>query len=69
MVVERRDAVADALRPHCSGRKPFTYLDSGETPAAAFDAAALARLQDIKARRDPDGLFRSNFPVAPAVTV
>ncbi|GAA2482153.1 FAD-binding oxidoreductase [Nocardia seriolae] len=69
VVVERRDAVADALRPHCSGRKPFTYLDSGETPAAAFDAAALARLQDIKARRDPDGLFRSNFPVAPAVTV
>ncbi|MEC3954880.1 FAD-binding oxidoreductase [Nocardia sp. CDC153] len=65
LVVERQAAVVDAMRPHLSGRKPFTYLDSGENPAAVFDTETLARLRDIKARRDPDGLFRSNFPVAP----
>ncbi|MEC3913155.1 FAD-binding oxidoreductase [Nocardia sp. CDC160] len=64
LVVERQAAVVDALGPHLSGRKPFTYLDSGESPAAVFDAETLARLRDIKDRRDPDGLFRSNFPVA-----
>ncbi|MFE2993574.1 FAD-binding oxidoreductase [Nocardia sp. NPDC059246] len=64
-VVERSDAVVDALRPYLSGRKPFTYLDSGETPDAVFDPVTLARLLEIKDRFDPDGLFRSNFPVIP----
>ena len=46
-----------------SGRKPFTFLNPEETAADAFGPGALARLRDIKRRHDPDGTFRSNFPV------
>ncbi|GAB0102410.1 FAD-binding oxidoreductase [Nocardia sp. JMUB6875] len=66
-VAGRAAEVAGAMRPYLSGRKPFTYLDSGETPDVVFDTATLARLREIKDRRDPDGLFRSNYPVAPAL--
>lgn len=64
-VTGRAAEVAGAMRPYLSGRKPFTYLDSGETPDVVFDAATLSRLREVKDRRDPDGLFRSNYPVAP----
>ncbi|MET9337067.1 BBE domain-containing protein [Nonomuraea sp. NPDC003804] len=45
------------------GRKPFTFLSPGESAEAAFPAETLARLRDIKRRHDPDGVFRSNYPV------
>ncbi|WP_062442241.1 FAD-binding oxidoreductase [Herbidospora daliensis] len=62
--VRRRQAeIARALVPHTTGRKPFTYLAAGEKAAAAFPADTLARLREIKRRRDPHGTFRSNFPV------
>ncbi|MEV4326734.1 BBE domain-containing protein [Microbispora rosea] len=38
-------------------------MNGGETAASAFDADTLARLREIKRRRDPDGVFRSNQPV------
>ncbi|MGW4245305.1 FAD-binding oxidoreductase, partial [Nocardia sp. NPDC004722] len=64
-VLERREQIATELSIYSSGRKPFTYLDSGETPASVFDPDTLTRLQAIKNRVDPVGVFRSNFPVAP----
>jgi hypothetical protein len=45
-----------------SGRKPATFLNPDETLADALAPAAIARLRDIKAAHDPQGVFRSNFP-------
>jgi hypothetical protein len=46
-----------------AGRKPYTFLASGETAEAAFPAATLDRLRAVKRSRDPGGVFRANFPV------
>jgi hypothetical protein len=46
-----------------SDRKPFTFLNPGESAADAFTTAVLDRLRDIKRHRDPGNLFRSNFPI------
>jgi FAD/FMN-containing dehydrogenase len=62
-VRDRQAAIADALVPCTSGRKPFTYLAPGESAASAFPAHVLARLRDVKRGRDPLGVFRSNYPV------
>ncbi|MCT9932950.1 FAD-binding oxidoreductase [Planotetraspora sp. A-T 1434] len=62
-VKERQAAISRALVPHTTGRKPFTCLGYGEKAASAFPGDVLARLRDIKRRRDPNGLFRSNYPV------
>ncbi|MEU8174318.1 FAD-binding oxidoreductase [Microbispora hainanensis] len=59
----RMAEIAQAMAPHTSGRKPFTYLNGGETAASAFDADTLARLREIKRHRDPGGVFRANQPV------
>ncbi|MEV4313223.1 FAD-binding oxidoreductase [Actinocrispum sp. NPDC049592] len=58
----QNDLITD-LTPHISGRKPFTYLAPGENAAAAITPDALTRLRTIKRERDPQGVFRSNFPV------
>jgi FAD/FMN-containing dehydrogenase len=59
----RQAAVMEAMAPYASGRKPFTFLGEEETAAAAFPEDTLARLRDVKRRRDPRGVFRSNYPV------
>ncbi|MBO3749660.1 FAD-binding oxidoreductase [Streptosporangiaceae bacterium NEAU-GS5] len=59
----RQEVIASALAFRTSGRKPFTFLSHDETAAHAFPASTLARLRDIKRRRDPAGVFRSNHPV------
>ncbi|MEV4359900.1 BBE domain-containing protein [Nonomuraea sp. NPDC004186] len=46
-----------------SGRKPYTFLAPADDAAQAFPADTLARLREIKRRRDPYGVFRANFPV------
>ncbi len=62
-VADRFASVERATLPYTSGRKPFTFLGAGEKAAAAFPGETLARLRDIKRRRDPHGVFHSNFPV------
>ncbi|WP_182904422.1 FAD-binding protein [Microbispora sp. H13382] len=62
-VAARLAEIARAMAPHTTGRKPFTYLHGDEKAASAFDADTLARLREIKRRRDPAGVFRSNQPV------
>ncbi|MGW0191774.1 hypothetical protein [Nonomuraea sp. NPDC003201] len=47
-----------------SGRKPYTFLAAGERAAYAFDEGTLARLRELKRARDPQGVFRANFPVS-----
>ncbi|MFI0354891.1 FAD-binding oxidoreductase [Actinomadura sp. 9N407] len=59
----RQGEITRALAPLISGRKPYTYLSPGESAAAAFAPADLARLQGIKRRRDPAGVICANYPV------
>lgn len=51
------------LRPVLAGRKPFTFLAPGETASQALTAQSITRLRDIKRRRDPHNVIRSNHPV------
>ncbi len=44
-------------------RKPATFLAPGESAAAAYGDAALARLRDLKRDRDPRGTIRGNYPL------
>ncbi|MGK8522216.1 FAD-binding oxidoreductase [Nocardia asteroides] len=62
-VKARRTAIVDAVSGQISGGKPYTFLTPGETAAAAFDAATLARLRAIKRARDPHGVILANYPV------
>ncbi|MFB9891943.1 FAD-binding oxidoreductase [Planobispora takensis] len=62
-VGERQREISSALVPCTSGRKPFTNLGPGERAAGAFPGDVLARLRDLKRRRDPLGVLRSNYPV------
>ncbi|MBL1076078.1 FAD-binding oxidoreductase [Nocardia sp. 2] len=65
-----RDAVAaklsgfvSALGAHAGGAKPYTFLAPGESAAAAFEAATLERLREIKQARDPQRVIRANYPI------
>lgn len=49
-----------------TGKAYFSFLADGETVDKAFPPATLARLQDIKRRRDPYGVIGSNRPVLAA---
>lgn len=62
-VVARRGALLEALGDYVPGHKPYTFLSAGERAADAFGAESLARLRAVKRARDPQGVFRSNFPV------
>ncbi|MFI5537423.1 FAD-binding oxidoreductase [Nocardia sp. NPDC051900] len=62
-VEARRTAIVDAVSGQISGHKPYTFLTPGETAEAAFDAATLNRLREIKRARDPHGVIRANYPV------
>ncbi|WP_194816515.1 FAD-binding oxidoreductase [Nocardia sp. XZ_19_385] len=55
--------ILDALGPHITGSKPYTFLAGGESASAAFDPETLARLQQIKTARDPHNVIRANFPL------
>ncbi|MFD6104159.1 FAD-binding oxidoreductase [Nocardia salmonicida] len=55
--------VLDALGPHITGSKPYTFLAPGEAASAAFDPETLARLRQVKTARDPHNTIRANFPL------
>ncbi|WP_405490047.1 FAD-binding oxidoreductase [Nocardia sp. NBC_00511] len=52
-----------ALGPNLGSRTPFTFLSPGRGAADAFPADTLNRLREIKRKRDPSNVFRSNYPV------
>ncbi|WP_157254005.1 FAD-binding oxidoreductase [Nonomuraea typhae] len=60
---DKQARLAQALGGYVSGRKPYTFLSASDTAAAAFPAQTLDRLREIKRARDPQGVFRANFPV------
>ncbi len=66
VVREQARALVDALGPWAGGRAYLSFAESTTDPATAFDAAGYARLRAVRARVDPDGLFRANHEVPPA---
>lgn len=63
---ERFDGVWDELAAHSRGL--YLSFDSSQRPERideAFPPATLARLQRVKARVDPDRVFRDNFAIPP----
>ncbi|WP_166848181.1 FAD-binding oxidoreductase [Isoptericola sp. BMS4] len=59
----RLDALPVKLDGVATGRKPATFLAPGESAAAAYDDAALARLRELKRARDPQGTVRGAYPL------
>lgn len=62
-VGQRLDALPAELDGVATRRKPATFLAPGESAAAAYDDAALARLRELKRARDPQGTVRGAYPL------
>jgi len=64
-VGHRLEALPAELAATAALRKPATFLAPGESAAAAYDDAALARLRELKRARDPQGTVRGSYPLLP----
>jgi hypothetical protein len=56
-------AVDAALAGQTNGRRMPNFVGEAQDDATGYDPATLARLQEIKRSRDPEGVIRSNKPV------
>jgi FAD/FMN-containing dehydrogenase len=59
--------VNEALEPWSTGRRYLNFVDVPAPAALSFEDETYARLLSVRAQYDPDGLFRANHEVAPAV--
>jgi hypothetical protein len=59
--------VNETLAPWSAGRRYLNFVDIPAPAALSFDDETYARLLSVRARYDPDGIFRANHEVAPAV--
>jgi FAD binding domain/Berberine and berberine like len=57
------EAVHVALAPWDSGRDYLNFTERRERGERLFGAATFRRLQEVKAKVDPEDVFRSNHPV------
>jgi hypothetical protein len=57
------DLVSTALEPWDSGVKYANFVDVPIDTRACYPPETFYRLQEIKARYDPDDLFRANHPI------
>jgi FAD/FMN-containing dehydrogenase len=60
------EVVKDALAPWDAGRMFLNFAQSPTTGQRLFGEPAYHRLREVKARVDPEDVFRSNHPVPPA---
>jgi FAD/FMN-containing dehydrogenase len=60
------DGVADAVAPWATGGAYLNFADRRTQLETLFPADTAQRLGEVKARWDPDGLFRANFTLAAA---
>ncbi len=58
----------EALEPVDTGRRYLNFTEETTDPARFFEPAALARLQMVKARVDPNQVIRANHPIRPSLT-
>ena len=56
-------AIDGALGRLASGHRMPNFVGNGQSDASGYDDGRLARLQEIKRQRDPEGVIRSNKPV------
>jgi FAD/FMN-containing dehydrogenase len=56
--------LAEALGPWDSGRRYANFAETPTPAAALFSPPALRRLEPIKARVDPEGLFRASHAIS-----
>ncbi len=63
----RFDMVKDAVSAWTSRQIVPNFAETRRDPTSFWTADACARLREVKARFDPDDMFRSNHPVLPAV--
>ncbi|HEX8205261.1 MAG TPA: FAD-binding oxidoreductase [Solirubrobacteraceae bacterium] len=57
------DRVAEALRPWAADHDFPNLKDRPSDPVRLFGASSAARLAEVKAQVDPDGVIRANHPV------
>jgi hypothetical protein len=55
-----------ALDPWSNGRRYQNFVERPADPGSFFEPRARRGLEAVKARVDPDGLFRANHPIEPA---
>ena len=59
--------VREALEPWSATSRYLNFVDVPAPAALSFDEDTYARLQQVKGKYDPDGVFRANHEVAAAV--
>ena len=52
------------MAPWSAGRRYLNFVDVPAPAALSFDEDTFARLAQVKAQYDPDGVFRANHEVA-----
>jgi FAD/FMN-containing dehydrogenase len=57
------DRVVRSLAPWAGGRPYLNFVEHATDVSRAFGPAAWARLQDVRRRVDPDGVFRANHTI------
>lgn len=69
--IARVKEIASVLKPWATGRVYLNYIgDEGQSRIeSSFGPRKLARLQQLKAKWDPDNLFRHNQNIRPAASV
>ena len=60
------DGIVDALAPYANGRQYLNFTEARTDPARFYSVDVYATLRAVKARVDPDEVFRANHPIAPA---
>jgi hypothetical protein len=66
-VIAHLQKVRDALSPWLSDRSFLNFVDVPASAAPSFDDETFSRLLQVKAERDPDGVFRANHEMAAGV--
>jgi FAD/FMN-containing dehydrogenase len=60
------EAVAAKLRPYATGGSFLNFLLDADRTAEAYTEADYRRLTEVKAKYDPDNVFRANHNIPPA---
>jgi hypothetical protein len=61
------EVVTDALKPWDAGVRYGNFTEAPTDPAMCYPPDTYERLQQVKARYDPDDLFRAHHPIPCAV--